>query len=713
MADATDATPTAQETADDLSEAQIAVHWREEEYYPPPEKFVAQANANDPAILQRFSEQHFPDCFIEYAELLDWDRKWETILDTSKAPFWKWWVGGRLNVCVNCVDRHLDSLGDENAFIWVPEPEEAETQEITYRDLHRRVNEFAALLRDFAGAKTGDRVTFHLPMVPELPVSMLACARMGVVHSEVFGGFSGTACGQRMADAKSTVLVTMDAYYRNGDLIDHKIKADDAIEAARKDGIEVEKVLVWRRIPGEYHSQSEMVEGRDFFIDELLERYDGQQVEPESMPAEAPLFLMYTSGTTGRPKGCQHSTGGYLSYVAGTSKYYQDIHPDDTYWCFADIGWITGHSYIVYGPLALGTTSVMYEGVPTYPDAGRPWRIAEKLGVDIFHTAPTTIRMLRKLGPNEPEKYNYHFKTMTTVGEPIEPDVWRWYYDFVGKGRAAITDTWWQTENGGFLGSTLPGLQPMKPGSCGPGVLGIFPVIFDENGDEVAAGSGKAGNICIRNPWPGIFQTIWGQPERFVETYYAKYNKNKDSKDWRDWPYFAGDGAVQAADGYFRILGRVDDVINVAGHRLGTKEIESAAIEVEEVAEAAAVPVIDELRGKVVEVYVALKPGYEPSKELEQKVSAQITKSIGPIARPKSVWIVADMPKTRSGKIMRRVIAAVSNFADVGDTTTLANPEIVDSIRQHVQSEKVARGETPRELSEQEKQEIAAFGHAE
>jgi acetyl-CoA synthetase len=713
MADATDATPTAQETADDLSEAQIAVHWREEEYYPPPEKFVAQANANDPAILQRFSEQHFPDCFIEYAELLDWDRKWETILDTSKAPFWKWWVGGRLNVCVNCVDRHLDSRGDENAFIWVPEPEEAETQEITYRDLHRRVNEFAALLRDFAGAKTGDRVTFHLPMVPELPVSMLACARMGVVHSEVFGGFSGTACGQRMADAKSTVLVTMDAYYRNGDLIDHKIKADDAIEAARKDGIEVEKVLVWRRIPGEYHSQSEMVEGRDFFIDELLERYDGQQVEPESMPAEAPLFLMYTSGTTGRPKGCQHSTGGYLSYVAGTSKYYQDIHPDDTYWCFADIGWITGHSYIVYGPLALGTTSVMYEGVPTYPDAGRPWRIAEKLGVDIFHTAPTTIRMLRKLGPNEPEKYNYHFKTMTTVGEPIEPDVWRWYYDFVGKGRAAITDTWWQTENGGFLGSTLPGLQPMKPGSCGPGVLGIFPVIFDENGDEVAAGSGKAGNICIRNPWPGIFQTIWGQPERFVETYYAKYNKNKDSKDWRDWPYFAGDGAVQAADGYFRILGRVDDVINVAGHRLGTKEIESAAIEVEEVAEAAAVPVIDELRGKVVEVYVALKPGYEPSKELEQKVSAQITKSIGPIARPKSVWIVADMPKTRSGKIMRRVIAAVSNFADVGDTTTLANPEIVDSIRQHVQSEKVARGETPRELSEQEKQEIAAFGHAE
>jgi len=422
---------------------------------------------------------------------------------------------------------------------------------------------------------------------------------------------------------------------------------------------------------------------------------------------------MYTSGTTGRPKGCEHSTGGYLSYVTGTSKYYQDIHPDDTYWCFADIGWITGHSYIVYGPLALGTTSVMYEGVPTYPDAGRPWRIAEKLGVDIFHTAPTTIRMLRKLGPDEPAKYKYHFKTMTTVGEPIEPDVWRWYYSFVGKGEAAITDTWWQTENGGFLGSTLPGLQPMKPGSCGPGVLGIYPVIYDENGEEVPKGSGKAGNICIRNPWPGSFQTIWGQPERYVDTYYAKYNKDKDSKDWRDWPYFAGDGAMQGADGYFRILGRVDDVINVAGHRLGTKEIESASITVDEIAEAAAVPVIDELRGKIVEVYVALKPGFAPSKEIEQKVSDAIDREIGKIARPKNVWIVSDMPKTRSGKIMRRVIAGISNFADVGDTTTLANPEIVDEIRHHVQSEKVAHGETPRELSDQEKKEIEAFGQAE
>ena len=696
------------------TEAQIAVHWREEEYVKPPESFVEQANASDPAILERFSEEHFPDCFTEYAEMLTWDSKWDTVLDTSDPPFWKWWVGGRLNACVNCVDRHLETSADKPAFIWVPEPEDVEPVEVTYQQLYDRVNEFAALLKDFGGVETGDRVTFHLPMLPELPVSMFACARLGVIHSEVFGGFSGHACGGRIADSQSKILVTMDAYYRNGELIDHKVKADEAIEAAEKEGVEVEKVLVWRRRPGEYSSESEMVEGRDFFVDDLLEDYRGKKVDPVSMPAEAPLFLMYTSGTTGRPKGAQHSTGGYLSYVAGTSKYYQDIHPDDTYWCFADIGWITGHSYIVYGPLALGTTSVIYEGVPTYPDAGRPWRIAEKLGVNIFHTAPTTIRMLRKLGPDEPAKYDYHFKHMTTVGEPIEPDVWRWYFEVVGKGEAAIVDTWWQTENGGFLGSTLPALQPMKPGSCGPGVLGVYPVIYDEEGNEVEAGSGNAGNICIRNPWPGIFQGIWGQPERFVETYYAKYCKDKDSKDWHDWPYFAGDGAVQAADGYFRILGRIDDVINVAGHRLGTKELESASITVDEVAEAAAVPVVDDVRGKAVEMYVALKPGVSASnEEIEDKVSKAIDSEIGKIARPKNVWVVSDMPKTRSGKIMRRVIAGISNFTDVGDVSTLANPDIVDHIRHQVQSEKVSRGEEPRELSEQERKEIAAFGKAE
>jgi len=700
----------ANDESNESSEAHIAVHWREESYYQPPAKFVEQANASDPAIIEQFSEDKFPECFRAYADLLTWYKPWHTTLDTSAAPFWKWFVGGELNACYNCVDRHLETQPNKAALIWVPEPENEEHHAITYRELYVRVNEFAALLRDFAGLKAGDRVTLHMPMVPELPVAMLACARLGVVHSQVFAGFSGTAAGHRVADSGSNVLITMDGYYRSGDLLDHKVKADEAVVAAAKEGQQVDKVLVFRRYPGQYSAKTPMVEGRDFFVDELLANYRGKTVEPVSMPAEAPLFLMYTSGTTGRPKGCQHSTGGYLSYVAGTSKFYQDIHPNDTYWCMADIGWITGHSYIVYGPLALGTTSVLYEGTPNYPDAGRPWRIAQRLGVNIFHTSPTAIRMLRKVGPDEPAKYDYHFKHMTTVGEPIEPEVWRWYFEHVGKGEAVIVDTWWQTETGGFLGSTLPGINAMKPGSCGPAVLGIYPEILDEDGNEVPMGSGKAGNICIRNPWPGIFQTIWGQPERFVSTYYAKYNKDPESKDWHDWPYFAGDGAVQAADGYFRILGRVDDVINVAGHRLGTKELESAALTVDEVAEAAAVPVIDDVRGRVVEMYVSLKPGFAATPEVENKVKAAIETDIGKIARPRNIWIVPDMPKTRSGKIMRRVIAATSNFTDTGDITTLANPEVVEKIRHQVQSAKVAKGEVPRELSETELAEIRAFG---
>ena len=347
---------------------------------------------------------------------------------------------------------------------------------------------------------------------------------------------------------------------------------------------------------------------------------------------------------------------------------------------------------------------------PATPTAAARGGSRKSSGVNIFHTSPTAIRMLRKIGPDEPARYGYHFKHMTTVGEPIEPEVWRWYYTTVGKGEAAIVDTWWQTETGGFLGSTLPGLQPMKPGSCGPGVLGIFPVIHDEDGNEIPKGSGKAGNICIRNPWPGIMQTVWAQPERFLDVYYRKYNTDPNSKDWRDWPYFAGDGAMEAADGYFRILGRVDDVINVAGHRLGTKEIESAALTVPEVAEAAAVPVIDDIRGRMVEIYVSLKPGFEPGKEMEDKVTKAIESEIGKIARPKTVWIVPDMPKTRSGKIMRRVIASVSNFADIGDVTTLANPQVVGGIRQHVQRAKVANGDMPRQLTETELAEIQSFG---
>ncbi|MGX6568317.1 acetate--CoA ligase [Cupriavidus necator] len=672
----------AQQELADVSEAEIAVHWPEEDYVPPAGQFIAQANLTDPHIFERFSLERFPECFKEFADLLDWYKYWETTLDTSNPPFWRWFVGGRINACHNCVDRHLAAYRNKTAIHFVPEPEDEAVHHLTYQELFVRVNELAALLREFCGLKAGDRVTLHMPMVAELPITMLACARIGVIHSQVFSGFSGKACAERIADSESRLLITMDAYHRGGELLDHKEKADIAVAEAASAGQQVEKVLIWQRYPGKYSSAALLVKGRDVILNDVLAGFRGRRVEPEPMPAEAPLFLMYTSGTTGRPKGCQHSTGGYLSYVAWTSKYIQDIHPEDVYWCMADIGWITGHSYIVYGPLALAASSVVYEGVPTWPDAGRPWRIAESLGVNIFHTSPTAIRALRRNGPDEPAKYDCHFKHMTTVGEPIEPEVWKWYHREVGKGEAVIVDTWWQTENGGFLCSTLPGIHPMKPGSTGPGIPGIHPVIFDEEGNEVPAGSGKAGNICIRNPWPGIFQTVWKDPDRYVRQYYARYCKNPDSKDWHDWPYMAGDGATQAADGYFRILGRIDDVINVSGHRLGTKEIESAALLVPDVAEAAVVPVADEVKGKVPDLYVSLKPGLSPSIKIANKVSAAVVSQIGAIARPHRVVIVPDMPKTRSGKIMRRVLAAISNHQEPGDVSTLANPEVVEKIRE-------------------------------
>ena len=672
---------------EEVNEAQIAVHWQEEDYYYPSEEFKAQANVNDKSIYDRFSLDNFPDCFTEYADLLTWDEKWHTVLDTSDAPLWNWFVGGKLNVSYNCIDRHLAKNKNKTALHFVPDSEDEPIQHITYQELYIKVNEAAAVLRDFCGLKAGDRVTIHLPMTAELPITMLALARLGVIHSVVFGGFSPSACADRAVDSQSRVLITIDGYYRGGKWIDHKANADEAYDISIKEGHTIEKVLVWQRHPEKYSSSSPLVEGRDYSMNEVLKGYKRAKVAPVSMPAEAPLFLMYTSGTTGKPKGCQHSTGGYLSYVAGTSKYIQDIHPEDVYWCMADIGWITGHSYIVYGPLSICASSVVYEGVPNYPDAGRCWRIAEELDVNIFHTAPTVIRALRKIGPDEPAKYNYNFKHMTTVGEPIEPAVWKWYHEVIGKGKAVIVDTWWQTETGGFLCTTLPGISPMKPGSAGPGAPGIHPLVLDEDGKEIMPGEGKAGNICIKNPWPGGFQTVWGNRERYIDAYYGQYCKDRSSKDWRDWPYLAGDAAVVASDGYFRILGRIDDVINVSGHRLGTKEIESSALNAPEVAEAAVVPVAHEVKGKEPDLYVSLRPGFEASDELAKKISNQICSDIGKIARPRKVWIVPDMPKTRSGKIMRRVLGAISNKGDVGNVMTLANPEIVDEIQKMVQGE--------------------------
>jgi acetyl-CoA synthetase len=577
---------------------------------------------------------------------------------------------------------NVASLLERSARMWPRLPAVAEGARVLhdYAELARRAAGLAAALRG-SGLAAGDRVALVARNAPAYVETLFACWRAGLVAVPVNAKLHPRELAFVLADSGARIVFADRSWC-------------DALSGADATGAPGLRVI---ELGGDLHAR--MCEG------------DSTGPVAAVSPA-APAWLFYTSGTTGRPKGCQHSTGGYLAYVAGTSRYYQDIHPEDTYWCAADIGWITGHSYIVYGPLALGTTSVMYEGVPTYPDPGRLWRIAERLGVTIFHTAPTTIRLLRKVGPGEPARYRYHFKHMTTVGEPIEPDVWRWYHDVVGKGEAVVVDTWWQTENGGFLGATLPALQPMKPGSCGPGALGIYPVILDEHGEKIEAGSGRAGNMCIRNPWPGSFQTIWGQPDRYVDIYYSKYCRDPGSADWRDWPYFSNDGAVQAADGYFRILGRVDDVINVAGHRLGTKELESAALMVDPVAEAAAVPVIDDLRGRAVEMYVSVKPGISPGTEVEDKVSAVIETEIGKIARPKNVWIVPDMPKTRSGKIMRRVIAGVSNFTDVGDITTLANPEVVDQIREQVQSAKKARGEVPRELSAAEAEEIEKIGDA-
>jgi acetyl-CoA synthetase len=672
----------------DLSEAEIAVHWGEEEYYDPPKGLRRTANLRDPGVTARFDLPHFPGCFDEYAELLTWERRWTDTLDASRPPFYRWFVGGVLNAEVNCVDRHLASRGAQPAIVFVPEPETDPPVAITYAELSRRVNELASLLQHDLGLRAGDRVTVHMPMVPELAVTMLACARLGLVHSVVFGGFSGEAAGHRSADCGSRLFVTIDGYWRAGRAVDHLSQLAPALAAASAEGQAPERVLVWRREPSRSFSSVPLVDGRDLDAPAALRGHAGRTVPPASQPSDAPLFLMYTSGTTGRPKGCQHSTGGYLAYAAGTARGILDLHPEDVYWCMADIGWITGHSYIVYGPLALGATTVVYEGVPSQPDAGRPWRIAERLGVSVFHTSPTAIRQRRRLGPEEPGRHRQRFRVLATVGEPIEPEAWRWYYQEVGKGAAAVVDTWWQTETGGILCSTKPALDRMKPGSCGPGVPGIHPVVFDENGEEIAPGSGKAGNLCLRNPWPGMMQTIWGGPDRMVQQYFRKYNRDRASRDWRDWPYFAGDAALIAADGYVRVLGRVDDVINVAGHRLGTKEIESACLSVPEVVEAAAVPVLDEVKGRLPEVYVAVRADCALSAaEVEARVVRAIETSIGKIARPRRVRVVPDMPKTRSGKILRRVLAGISNGRETGDVTTLANPEVVFQIRAQVEKE--------------------------
>ncbi len=684
-----------EERPEEGGEAAIAAHWREEGPLPPPEGLRRTANVRDRALWDRFARAGFPDAFREFGDLLDWIRPFRQVFDGSRPPFYRWFVGGELNASANCLDRHLATRGDRVAIRFVPESERAEDRILTYRALHARVNELAALLREEAGVLAGDRVTLHLPMTPELPITMLACARLGAVHSVVFAGFSAEACGHRIADSGSRVLVTMDGFWRRGRWVDHRAIAHRASEVAAREGRSLERLLVWTREPEAPRPGGPTGPVPELHLAEALVRFRGTTVEPVPMPSEAPLFLMYTSGTTGRPKGAQHGTAGYLAYAAATTRLVLDVHPDDVYWGLADIGWITGHTYIVYGPLTLGATTILYEGIPDYPDADRPWRIAERLGVDVLYTSPTAIRQLRKEAPDAPLRHRLRFRVLGTVGEPIEPEAWRWYFDAVGGGRAAVVDTWWQTETGGILCSTVPALDPMKPGSAGPPLPGIDLAVLDEHGAPIARGSGRAGNLVVRAPWPGLMQTIWEDPDRFVATYFARYNRDRASRDWRDWPYFTGDGALEAADGYIRILGRIDDVINVAGHRLGSKEIESACLTVPGVAEAAVVPVLDPVRGRLPEVFVAIAPGAPDPGEVASRVTAAIEREIGKIARPRAVWVIADMPKTRSGKIMRRVLAALANGTDAGDITTLSDPAVVEEIRRRVAAGRSSSGSAP------------------
>ena len=657
----------------DRQDATIEALLSEQSYFRPSPRFVGQANITDPAVYDRFAD--FPHGFTEYAELLDWERRWDRVFDGSNPPFFRWFTGGVLNACYNCVDRHLGMQADQTALLWEGEP--GDVRRIAYQDLHREVNELAAALRAL-GVKKGDVVTFHLPMLPALPVSMLACARIGAPHSEVFAGFSAHALAARIDDAESHYLVTCDGYYRRGEFLNHKQKADEALEMA---GTDVEKVVVWTR-HDELHPDVELVEGRDVLASELTANHRRARVEPVSQDAEDILFLMYTSGTTGQPKGVQHRTGGYLAWAAGTSMDVLDLKPEDTYWCMADIGWITGHSYIVYGPLALGTTSVMYEGAPDHPHKGRTWEIAEKYDVDVFHTSPTAVRMFMKWGSTHPEKYDFSFRHLTTVGEPIQPEAWAWYYRHVGREEAVIVDTWWQTETGGHLITNLPALDDMKPGSAGRPLPGIDARILDDTGREVEAGSARAGNLVISRPWPGMLQTLYGDDERFIQEYWAAYS-DLESDDWRDWVYKTGDGAFLARDGYFRIVGRLDDVMNVAGHRLGTMELESAVLTVEDVSEAAVAGRRDAEKGTVPEVYVVLREGVDAEGVRERIVEA-VEEEIGKFARPGGVVFVDDLPKTRSGKIMRRLLENIANDEELGDTTTLRDPSVPERIRRQV-----------------------------
>ena len=659
---------------DENGDGQLEARLAEQEAFEPSDDFVEQANVSDESIYDEF-EDNWPACWTRAADLLDWEEEYTEVLDDSEEPFYEWFADGTLNASYNCVDRHVES-GAKNRVAIKWEGEHGDTRTYTYQDLYREVNEFAAALRDL-GVEEDDVVTMYMPMVPELPVAMLACARIGAPHSVVFAGFSAEALATRMNAAESRYLVTCDGYYRRGDPLDHQAKANEGLSNVDH-GVDATVVVDRLGDDGFGHD----LKGNQHDWDDLMAEHRGDRVDPVERSAEDMLFLMYTSGTTGKPKGVKHTTGGYLAYTAWTSHSVLDLKPEDTYWCSADIGWITGHSYIVYGPLALGTTTVMYEGTPDYPDRGRLWELVEKYAVDVFYTAPTAIRAFMKWGPEYPESYDLStLRLLGTVGEPINPRAWKWYYKHIGGEECPIVDTWWQTETGGMMVSTLPGVGTMKPGSAGPPLPGIDARVVDTDGDEVEAG--QAGYLTVDRPWPGMLRTLYRNDERFVDEYWETYS----DADAEEWVYFPEDGAKIDDDGYITILGRVDDVVNVSGHRLGTMEIESAIVGVEGVAEAAVVGGDHDIKGEAVYAYVILEDGYEGDDEMRDRIVAGVDDAIGPIAKPESVTFTPELPKTRSGKIMRRLLEEIANGEELGDTTTLRNPEVVSDIQEQASSD--------------------------
>jgi len=632
---------------------------REDRRFSPPPSFRERAWVSDESVRARAEAD--PEAYwAEWARELHWFRPWDRILEWS-PPHARWFDGGRLNVSYNCLDRHLEGpRRNKAALIWEGEPGDVRTY--TYWDLHREVSRFAQGLRNL-GIGRGDRVAIYLPMIPEAAIAMLACARIGAPHSVVFGGFSPESLADRINDAGARLLITADGGYRRGAAIPLKRNADEALEACTT----IEKVVVvargWdlARTTG-----TTMSPGRDLWYHDLMASVEGG-CEAEEMEAEDLLFILYTSGTTGKPKGVVHTTGGYLTQAYATTKWVFDLREEDVYWCTADVGWITGHTYVVYGPLANGATVFMYEGAPDYPDRGRFWKLCEKYGVTIFYTAPTAIRAFMKWGTEWPARYDLgRLRLLGSVGEPINPEAWIWYHREIGGERCPIVDTWWQTETGAIMVTPLPGVTETVPGSCTVPFPGIEVQILDQAGEEVSA-----GYLAIRRPWPSMLRTIYGDDERYRSTY------------WSRWPeiYFPGDGAKRGEDGYLWVLGRVDDVLNVAGHRIGTMEVESALVDHPSVAESAVVGRSHELKGQGIAAFVTLREGVAPTPELILELKGHVARKIGAIARPDDILFTADLPKTRSGKIMRRLLRDIAEGKALGDTTTLADPEVVRQLK--------------------------------